>query len=731
MEARDFLDQNKRRMMRIAFPAFSMYDTYAGLLDVSLSETMSTVQDITIGEIVVPELTFRTAHTDFTPFFGDIIHLDSALEETREDITEELHTITETLDSGQLVFARSITGFWVVGDGTSLYSLWFGTDGSVQQSDTLTASKPIEAVTLCESIVNTDADGILNTTGVAYLLHSVPPYVTPVFFRSPDRNADGLIAGCRFGSAEDDRPDVDGDGFVTAADSALILTAAAHIGAGEPSGLTPEQELRADADRDGSISPLDAQLVDQFTAAVGAGDYTDDADGWLAFLTASAQGYDTESEPGLAILTDTAAAHGSQGTASVYRSGVKTHDLITRLDIRTASHYENGILQRYPAYGTAYSFRPASYGRFCMTELSSRDEETTNVLCSGILWRTVGLNASGFFTPVNFACSNFAELFANFCRWLTAEGIPVEPAQQTYLNLSGIAVTAPDWESEDFSTVTADTVLKEFAFLEGGNARLDREDKLRLGWCGTEPVLTVSAEVLGSLRLGNEKLLAATGIDPFWNPESRNVIRTELDGDALVLGRCTGILDLTYAYQRITAQFSAGTFPQIAFDGELLCGASPFLRVGDSLRAVSRSGMTVTVQLMEQTVREFPAMQADLSAPDGTGWETEPISGGDIVSITVENYPPFVILGELPDISGMVVTAHQSGGGSFTVDPSLVRIRLGTPESNGRILMQVWFAGRLAASYIQWRAKLLTHGGQPLLTHNQDYLGGKKDGNGL
>lgn len=83
---------------------------------------------------------------------------------------------------------------------------------------------------------------------------------------------------------DDYYPDIDGDGHVTAADAQAIQTAAANIGAGEPSGLTPEQEFRADADRDGMITAIDAELVLSFTAACGAGDYSDDAAGWTEFL---------------------------------------------------------------------------------------------------------------------------------------------------------------------------------------------------------------------------------------------------------------------------------------------------------------------------------------------------------------------------------------------------------------------------------------------------------------
>lgn len=80
-------------------------------------------------------------------------------------------------------------------------------------------------------------------------------------------------------------PDIDDDGEVTASDAAEILEAAARIGSGQESGLTPEQEKKADADRDGKITSEDAALVNEFAAAVGArGQYDNSPSGWAEFL---------------------------------------------------------------------------------------------------------------------------------------------------------------------------------------------------------------------------------------------------------------------------------------------------------------------------------------------------------------------------------------------------------------------------------------------------------------
>lgn len=85
------------------------------------------------------------------------------------------------------------------------------------------------------------------------------------------------LQGCRY-------PDVNGDGFVTGADAARILTAAENIAAGGTSGLTPAQELLADADCDGSITEADALLVQEYAAAAQAGYITDSAQSWHAWL---------------------------------------------------------------------------------------------------------------------------------------------------------------------------------------------------------------------------------------------------------------------------------------------------------------------------------------------------------------------------------------------------------------------------------------------------------------
>lgn len=88
-----------------------------------------------------------------------------------------------------------------------------------------------------------------------------------------------------YAAAEARYPDINGDDAVNATDAQMIETAAANIGAGLPSGLTAEQEVKADANRDGIINASDATPVLSYTAEVGAGKRLDNPDSWADFLT--------------------------------------------------------------------------------------------------------------------------------------------------------------------------------------------------------------------------------------------------------------------------------------------------------------------------------------------------------------------------------------------------------------------------------------------------------------
>ena len=67
--------------------------------------------------------------------------------------------------------------------------------------------------------------------------------------------------------------DLNGDDTVNASDAAVLLIAAAEIGAGNASGLTEEQEVAADVDYDRTINASDSANILIYAADVGAGSY--------------------------------------------------------------------------------------------------------------------------------------------------------------------------------------------------------------------------------------------------------------------------------------------------------------------------------------------------------------------------------------------------------------------------------------------------------------------------
>ncbi|MBP0973582.1 MAG: leucine-rich repeat protein, partial [Oscillospiraceae bacterium] len=68
--------------------------------------------------------------------------------------------------------------------------------------------------------------------------------------------------------------DVNGDSTINASDAALILIAAASIGATNESGLTYAQEQAANINGDNAINASDAAIILQYAASVGANAFT-------------------------------------------------------------------------------------------------------------------------------------------------------------------------------------------------------------------------------------------------------------------------------------------------------------------------------------------------------------------------------------------------------------------------------------------------------------------------
>ena len=81
-------------------------------------------------------------------------------------------------------------------------------------------------------------------------------------------------------------PDVDNDGYITAADVSAILAAYTNISTGQPSGLTPAQEKASDANLNSLIDADDAALVSDFYSAVATGRYPDASlSSWCEYIS--------------------------------------------------------------------------------------------------------------------------------------------------------------------------------------------------------------------------------------------------------------------------------------------------------------------------------------------------------------------------------------------------------------------------------------------------------------
>ena len=75
--------------------------------------------------------------------------------------------------------------------------------------------------------------------------------------------------------------DMNGDDDITAADASILLVAAANIGAGQPSGLTEEQETRFDFNHDGEFTSADSALMLVYAAGKGTGEISIEFDEYV------------------------------------------------------------------------------------------------------------------------------------------------------------------------------------------------------------------------------------------------------------------------------------------------------------------------------------------------------------------------------------------------------------------------------------------------------------------
>lgn len=357
-----------------------------------------------------------------------------------------------------------------------------------------------------------------------------------------------------------------------------------------------------------------------------------------------------------------------------------------------------------------------TYGDLILKEISFQNEETMELLCYGILEQTIAKSAGEFLITLRRAeYATLAECYQGFVTWLNHENIAVTAAEQEFLNLENLPFSSLD-SSVDVSGITAGMLLKEFAALEGGNARINHDNKLELGWCSTAPVLTISAENLQTMKIGTERLAAAEGVFSL-NPDAQNYIRSARNPEDMLLLHVITPEAFAEACQRIVSSTAENFL--LPFSVSALTGVSPFVRAGDCIRILTRNNYAVNVPVMMQEIRNFPFLQSRISMPETADWATIPVdfSRLHIFQISAGNYPD-IIYGEIPDYSGMTITAYYFNG-NFSVPPQLCEF---TVEYSGNYAeITVYFAGCTASHLSGFTYALYTVGGRKLLTTDEKF----------
>lgn len=398
---------------------------------------------------------------------------------------------------------------------------------------------------------------------------------------------------------------------------------------------------------------------------------------------------------------------------------------VEKLYLKTIRYYdENRQLRQKMISGMLLDFEVKSYGEFILKEASTQDEEVLTVCCYGILDRLSNLNAENFFrTAFHSRPATLAEVYQSFIEFLNQNAISVQAGNQEFLTLDSLPAVEPDWSTADFSGLTAAQILKEFAILEGGNAYISHDNLLLLGWNSTEPVLTCSAENTASLRIGNEKLAPAQGIELLYQ-DCRNLIQTALHPEDMVLPEMTNPENFSEACSAVIHHFD--TVLSLPFSVSVLTGASPAVRAGDCIRILTRNRCALKLPVTEQEITAFPFLQSRISHPDGTSWDTIPVDFEylSINGLRAENWPAFMIFGS-PDFSQVIVTALARNGDNFQVENQLCEfeIEMRTPEYAE---ITVHFCGLQTKHLSTVRYALYTDGGQMLLTNQPAILAVKE-----
>lgn len=122
--------------------------------------------------------------------------------------------------------------------------------------------------------------------------------------------------------------DLNGDNEVNASDAAMVLTAAASVGAGDVSGLTEEQELSADLNKDGGFNAVDAAQILTYAAYRGSGG-TADLD---AFLRGKHEEEESTTATSTSVTETTTTMTTTTTTTQAPISGYVLNDITTNAD---------------------------------------------------------------------------------------------------------------------------------------------------------------------------------------------------------------------------------------------------------------------------------------------------------------------------------------------------------------------------------------------------------------
>lgn len=656
MEALDFLDISKERLVLLDFPGFTLTGDFHRLMEVTFSEVFNESPDITIGNLVVPEVTLTIDNSDAV--FLDTQALDGmeffckiALEDKRRDVSSVLRRLQKeygrTLNTGFSACGSMI----IASENRALRSCTIDEQNTLQLHTAVGMIKEASGMVV-EEDVRYAADGtLISVEGTVWLYHEEVPYCSRHLMRC------------------------------SAADPRILLF-------GEPLEITPDTSLQENA------------------------------------------------------FIDLARQHYCVVKSNIYRDGVLVDSYITRTRQQETGHFRNDMLIREVQGGEAIRLHEATYGTYTIREAALCDDDVLSIIAYGELDKLSAINVESFFTDSYItAGSTLEDLYLSFIAYLNkGHRMNLVPAQRKYINLSS-SIVSNNWINLDYSDITAARFLREIAFWEGGNARINAEGELQLGWISDDVVLTLSANELERLRLSSYTLTAAEGTSKY-DPKvlgvtHQNIIYTDIETDDEANRMYVHGLVMTETipdmYMNIIRHF--GESDLLPFSASVAVGASPYLRAGDRIRLISRNGVVGYAQIQTQDISLTTMMRAELNAPDGTTWKTCPVNLQErrVKRLRIDNMPVIQTIGEQPDISGITVTAELNNGEQFLVGEVYYSVQLqGDWMVPGVMKCIITFAGASAEFDITMidGAVLTTNDGAWLTTADGSHLITKEATNG-